>query len=99
MPNFEPGQTVKVWCQVNSGAFPTEYFVSLDAVPEPVSGFVKRDDVTVKEGESTGFIMGTITDVSPDTISVRIQGSFFTTTGLTSIPREKADETLELIGK
>ncbi len=98
MPEFKVGQTVKVFCDVHPGAFPTEFLVTLDAVPEPVSGFVKRDDVTVREGEATGFILGTITDVSPDAITVRIQGSFFTTTGLTSIPREKAEETLEPIG-
>ncbi|MBI2177762.1 MAG: hypothetical protein HYU38_05400 [Candidatus Tectomicrobia bacterium] len=96
MATFKEGQTVEVRCRIHEGAFPTEYLVTIEATPEPVSGFVKRDDVK-KEGEGTGYLLGKITEVSEDKISVLIRGSFFTTTGLASFSRESAESHLEPI--
>ncbi|MGH8614449.1 MAG: hypothetical protein ACREYF_21115 [Gammaproteobacteria bacterium] len=89
MSNFTIGQTVKIPCEVQRGAFPTELLVTFDTAEGPVSGFVRKEGV---EGEGhEGFIRATVTAVSSDTLTVMVQGSFFTTTGLAYLRRDWAN--------
>ena len=95
MPKFKEGQIVEVRCKIHPGAFPTEYLVTIETSPQPVSGFVKRDDVHRTAGEDVGYLLGAIKEVSEDKVVVMIRGSFFTTTGLASFSQREAESNLE----
>src|ERR1700730_15859960 len=90
MPQYAPGQEILIRCEVQKGAFPTEYLVTFEAADGPVSGFVRSADVERVAGEE-GYITAVIKEVSPDTITVLVQGSFFRTTGLANLNRKWAD--------
>jgi hypothetical protein len=87
---YAPGQPILIRCEIQPGAFPTEYLVTFQATDGPVSGFVRRDGVERIAGEE-GYIAATVKEVSADTITVIVQGSFFRTTGLAHLNREWAD--------
>jgi len=92
MPSFAPGQAVRIRCEVQRGAFPTEVLVTFETAEGPLSGFVRRENVERAEGQHEGYIRATIQEVSGDTITVVVSGSFFTTTGLAYLNREWAKE-------
>ncbi len=81
MATFVPGQSVRIRCEVQRGAFPTEWLVTFETVKGPVSGFVRSENVEQVEGQE-GYVRATVKEVSSDTITVVVHGSFFTTTGL-----------------
>ena len=43
-----------------------------------------------------GFIRGVVREVSADTVTVEVHGSFFTTTGLAYLRRDWANSNLQL---
>lgn len=90
MSEFSVGQQVKIQCEVQRGAFPTELLVTFEAAEGPISGFVRSEDVQRLDGHK-GLISATITAVSSDTITVIVKGSFFTTTGLAYLKRDWAN--------
>jgi len=75
---FRSGQVVKVPCHVQPGAFPDERLVTIPTDKGDISGFVKAEYVTESQGTS-GYVQGTVVEVGPDAIKVRLPGSFFTT--------------------
>jgi len=84
MPNLEPGEKVLVPTSVGEGAFPGENLVTVETKTGPVSGFAKTANIVHRHGDS--YLMAEVQDVSEDTLTVRLFGSFFTTTGLAYIP-------------
>ena len=74
-------------------SFLNERFISLETLHGVVSGFVSTDEVFDLKGDK-GFIRGLIEDVKEDSIILRINGSFFTTTGLTALSMEWAKRNL-----
>src|ERR1700730_14849259 len=50
MSQFSVGQHVKIQCEVQRGAFPTELLVTFEAVEGPISGFVRSEDVQRLDG-------------------------------------------------
>lgn len=90
MPKFVPGQAVLIHCEVQPGAFPTEFLVTFETNKGPVSGFVRGDSMR-RTGDGEGLLFGTVRDVSDDTLTVVVQGSFFTTTGLAYLSRDWAN--------
>jgi len=84
MPDLEPGEKVLVPTNVDDGAFPGENLVTVETKTGPVSGFTKAVNIVHKHGDS--YLMAEVEDVSEDTLTVRLFGSFFTTTGLAYIP-------------
>lgn len=95
MPKFTPGELVRIPCEVQRGAFPTEWLVTFETAEGPVSGFVQSDYVERAEGHE-GFIRGVVREVSADTVTVEVHGSFFTTTGLAYLRRDWANSNLQL---
>lgn len=90
MAKFNVGEIVEIQCEVQAGAFPTEVLVTLDTVEGPISGFVRKEAIKRVKGHE-GYIRATVKDVSADTLTVVLQGSFFTTTGLAYLKRDWAN--------
>ena len=90
MASYTPDQSILIKCEVEPGPFPTEWLVTFQSSDGPVSGFVRRENVRrVAGGE--GYITATIKDVSSETITVVVEGEFFTTNGLAYLNRVWAD--------
>ena len=81
MAAFEPGQTIGIPCDVFPGAFSHEALVVLDTKRGEVSGFVNRDELLELDNDHE-LLRAKVVDVTEDTLTVRLRGSFFTTTGL-----------------
>lgn len=80
MADFEPGQTVGISCGVFPGAFSHEALVVLDTKHGKVSGFVNRKEL-VELGGDRELLRAKVVEVTEDTLTVWLRGSFFTTTG------------------
>ena len=77
------GEKILVPISVERGAFPTESLITFEAKDGPVSGFIRADLIRNRNGRT--FIEATVIEASEDAITVRLPGSFFTTTGLAYI--------------
>jgi hypothetical protein len=82
------GDKVLVPTEAKSGAFPGEKLVTVSTESGPVSGFARSNDV-VDQGGGT-FLRAEVLDVSSNTLTVKLRGSFFTTTGRADIPMSAA---------
>ena len=69
----------------DAGAFPGERLVTVSTETGPVSGFAKADFVIDRDDGT--YLVAEVKRVSRDKITVRLFGSFFTTTGLADIPK------------
>jgi hypothetical protein len=78
-----PGETVLVPTSVKAGAFPGEKLVTVATEGGIVSGFAKADSI-VQQGRDQ-FILAVVKNVSSTFLTVKLAGSFFTTTGLADI--------------
>jgi len=85
MAGLAPGEKILVPTEAKSGAFPGERMVTVKTEAGPVSGFAKADFV-IDQGGGT-FLVAEVKRVASDSITVRLYGSFFTTTGLADIPK------------
>lgn len=90
MAQFSTGQTVQIRCDIRPGPFPGEFLVAFETAEGPVSGFVGEDNLK-RAGENEGYIFATVREVSADTLTVMVRGSFFTTNGLAHLRREWAN--------
>lgn len=82
-----PGETVLVPTSVKAGAFPGEKMVTVETPSGPISGFAKADSIINRGGDQ--YLIAEVKTVTGSTSVVRLAGSFFTTTGLASIPTER----------
>lgn len=96
MATLERGQLIAIPCKVFPGAFNHEVMVIIDTLEREVSGFVRRDEL-VRVEDDIGYVKGRIVDVTTDTITVILKGSFFTTTGLAEFSPEWAKSNTEVI--
>lgn len=78
-----PGEKVLVPTSVKAGAFPGEKLVSVTTESGIVSGFAKADAI-IQQGNDQ-FILAEVKNVSPTFLTVKLTGSFFTTTGLADV--------------
>ena len=76
------GERVPVPCKVGPGAFPDEYLITVTTAEGEISGFINT--VQVVENSDGTFIRGVV----EDRISVRLPGSFFTTSGIAHFYRK-----------
>ncbi|MEX0802026.1 MAG: hypothetical protein WD688_01705 [Candidatus Binatia bacterium] len=82
--DMNPGARVLVPTTVKAGAFPGERLVTVQTNAGPVSGFTKSDYVIEKaDGQ---FLLGEVEKVTGEAATVRLFGSFFTTTGVAEVP-------------
>jgi hypothetical protein len=78
-----PGETVLVPTNVKAGAFPGEKLVSVNTERGIVSGFARADAIVEKGNDQ--YLRAEVKNVSAKTLTVKLAGSFFTTTGLADI--------------
>jgi hypothetical protein len=92
MARFVAGQPILIPCNVESGAFASEFLVTFEALEGPVSGFVRENNLqrTGAEG-GEAYLFATVKDVSEDTLTVVVRGSFFTTTGVAHLKADWAN--------
>lgn len=96
MSRLEAGLEVGIPCDVRPGAFSDEYLVTIESLSGPVSGFVGRATVFGVEDDS-GYLKAIVQEVTNDTVTVWIRGSFFTTTGLADLSYEWARSNLQTV--
>lgn len=89
MAGLSPGEKILIPTESKSGAFPGERLVTVETEGGLVSGFVKKDFVIDRGGDGT-FLVAEVKKVSADSVTVKLYGSFFTTTGLADIPKSTA---------
>ena len=82
------GQNVWIRCTVQPGPFSEEPLVTVDTINDPVTGFIKSDELKLTEHEQ--YVRGIVRNVATDHVEVWIRGSFFTTNGLANVPMELA---------
>ena len=86
MANLEPGSLLEIPCTFEPGAFVGEAYVTIALEDEEISGFIPVS-LLKKINEKSGSISAKIVEVFDDSISVRIPGSFFTTTGIAELSK------------
>jgi hypothetical protein len=80
-----PGEKVLVATNVRAGAFPGERLVSVNTVGGgTVSGFARADSIVQQDNDS--YLRAEVRNVAAGTLTVKLDGSFFTTTGLADVP-------------
>jgi hypothetical protein len=79
-----PGETVLVPTNVKAGAFPGEKLVTVSTAAGPISGFTKSDAIVNRGGGQ--YIVAEVKNATSKTLTVKLSGSFFTTTGLAEVP-------------
>jgi len=85
MPSADKGEVILIPVNAGSGPFSGERLITFDTLDGPISGFIRANQVEVRNGRS--FIGALVLDVTSEYISVRLHGSFFTTTGLAHIDK------------
>ncbi len=95
MTGFEPGQDVGVRATIFGGPFPDESMVSIVIPSGPITGFVRNSYIDQTD-ENNSYVRAVIQSIEGDEITILLAGSFFTTTGLATLPRDWASENLAL---
>jgi len=95
MASYTPNQSVLIRCEIQPGPFPTESLVTFQTADGPVSGFVRSEAVR-KLADGEGYISAVVKDASSETVTVIVEGSFFTTNGLAYLNRAWADSHVSL---
>jgi hypothetical protein len=94
MAEFEVGQSVKIPCDIQPGAFPDECLVTIKIDDGIISGFVKAKHLT-RMNDATGYLQATVVDAQGGAVTVRMPGSFFTiAAGVTSVSEHWANKHL-----
>lgn len=83
------GDEIGVPCEVKPGPFSGEHLVSLETSTGIISGFVRENELK-QAGADQWYVNAIVQAVDAEGIEVRIRGSFFTTNGLATFPRELA---------
>ena len=81
------GDSVLVPTEIDSGAFPNEKLVTVNTEDGPVSGFARDEQIVQQSGSH--FLRGIVERVADQIVTVKISGSFFTTTGSASIQKSQ----------
>lgn len=82
MTEFQISEIVGVPCEISSGAFSEEKFITLKSAEEIITGFVNNKLLYNIEGDR-GYVYGVVQEIKEGMINVWIEGSFFNTSGLT----------------
>jgi len=83
------GERVWIPTEVEAGAFPGEKLVTLDTQTGPVSGFARADSI-IEQGSGKYYLPAEVKAMTPSTlIALLLAGSFFTTTGLVEVSRDR----------
>jgi hypothetical protein len=86
MTEYKAGDEIGIPCDVNPGPFSGEKLISLETVSGIVSGFVREPDLLTVADQS--YVKAVVLSEEDDHLEVKIRGSFFTTNGLATVPRQ-----------
>ena len=86
MKNLAAGDAILVPVRADPGAFTGEYLITVETRDGPTSGFIDAEQVVHRNGRT--FVRVQVLDVGNDWITVRLHGSFFTTSGLAHIGKD-----------
>jgi hypothetical protein len=86
MPSMNVGNAVGIECTVQPGPFSEERLIAFDTVDGIVSGFVGESELMQVGTDHKWYVRAVIEAVRGDILEVRVNGSFFTTNGLASVP-------------
>ena len=89
MSDFLPGTVIGVPCEVKRGPFSGEHLIGFETVHGPVTGFVHENELKQME-PGKWYVRAVVQSIDRDQINVWICGSFFTTNGIATIPRDMA---------
>jgi hypothetical protein len=81
------GDSVLVPTEVGDGAFPSEKLVTVDTEEGPLSGFARNEQIVHQSG--TDYLRAIVERVMDQTVTVKLSGSFFTTTGSASVNKRQ----------
>jgi len=88
MPRIKVGDLIGVLCEVQPGPFPNERVVTIETIDGPISGFVREENV--RKSKRGWIVRAEVRGIGKDDIVlVQIQGSFFTTNGVASVPKRQ----------
>ena len=90
MAGLRVGQEVWIRCTVQPGPFSDEKLVTIETIGGPISGFVGIDELREGQAGNPWGVRGVIHNVTKTYIEAWINGSFFTTNGLTHVAPELA---------
>lgn len=79
------GDAVLVPTEVDAGAFPNEKLVTVNTEKGPVSGFARNEQI-VQEPDGH-YLRGIVEHVADQIVTVKLSGSFFTTTGSAAVQK------------
>jgi len=85
---FKSGDTIGVPCDVMPGPFSGEMLITFETIDGPISGFVNQSEL--KAIDTNWYVRCIIKTVSPGSLEVWVNGSFFTTNGLANVPPDIA---------
>jgi hypothetical protein len=83
----ETREVVYVATDVDAGAFPGEKLVTIETDEGAISGFAKDDSIITENNKK--YLKAEFRGISQSSMTVLLFGSFFTTTGLASIPKDR----------
>ena len=84
MAKFREGQEILIRAEIGNGPFPGERLVTFETTRGPVSGFI--DDAMVVNRQGVNYLRAIVREVTGDTLTVWVRGSFFNTNGLAQLP-------------
>jgi hypothetical protein len=93
MAEFKPGEIVAVPATVRGGAFSGERLVTVATTTGQVSGFVQFRDVV----EQDGTIHALVRDSTPNSLTVQLPGTYFTTNGVAELPADWARRHVKVV--
>lgn len=83
MRDINKGETLFVPVDAGEGAFAGECLITIETIDGPVSGFIRSSQV-VTRGD-VNFVPAEVMEIDSDQLTIRLHGSFFTTTGIAHI--------------
>lgn len=92
--------SVNVPCEIQPGAFPGEFLVTIKLGDETVSGFVRGANYLTLRDQGAhsgpGYIKGTIIEQTESQTTIQLPGSYFTTaSGIASVSSQWAKSNLQ----
>jgi len=88
MDKLKQGDIIGIPCDVSRGPFSEEKLVTFDTLDGPVTGFVSTDEL--RQTDKGWLVRAVVLDLEPESVRVRVFGSFLTTNGLAMIAKERA---------
>ena len=96
MIELAEGRIIIIQCSIHPGAFSNERLITIKTDDSELSGFINLKHLNVIS-ETTGTITGKVISVNPDSVTIQLPASFFTSAaGKTSVNSTWAQNNLQV---